>query len=77
MSKIYREILVNYAKSGNPISETAAKDSLTSSASSQSLTELRYSDFLTNANPNHEEFLFWSNLDKRVQEIKKMPCNQK
>lgn len=50
---------------------------------SDPLTRLPFAEYhsmnalVTGNNPGYEEFKFWWNIDQRVEEIKKMQCNQK
>lgn len=72
--------LFNYFYGRNPSSETASFDSLVS-VTTEPLSHLPFTEFLnmgtlaSSVNPDHEEFEFWWNIEQRLEEIKKMPCN--
>ncbi|XP_055296943.1 juvenile hormone esterase-like [Sitodiplosis mosellana] len=81
-SKILREILINFAITGNPVSETASFYSFPP-VNSKPLTDLPFTELLSvntlasGSNPDHEEFKFWWSINEKVENIKKMSCNQK
>ncbi|XP_031633593.1 cholinesterase-like [Contarinia nasturtii] len=81
-SEILREILTSFAITGNPVSETASFDHFPT-VGSDPLNKLPFAELhsmsalVVGNNPDYEEFKFWWNIDQRVEEIKKMPCNQK
>ncbi|XP_055296930.1 juvenile hormone esterase-like [Sitodiplosis mosellana] len=80
-SKILREILINFAITGNPVSETASFYSFPP-VNSKPLTDLPFTELLSvntlasGSNPDHEEFKFWWSINEKVDKIKKMSCNQ-